>query len=583
VTDPRHEQERRLFLAARELSVVERERFLAERCADDLELREAIAELLELDDDSAPLVDVTPAEPGRRVRRAAEDLPSDVLWAGVGRLRAVCTLLPLVLVAMWLIPVAVQGNLRQEFGDVGQWAPPTLAITASLVMLWLVRVLPSPARVLDAGLVYQVLVSFALVGGQYWDGFMDVFTSEIDFDLVGFSVVAPWMLLYSVIVPSRPARALVALSASAVAPVTVYLLATRAGHAPVLGAGQLFYAFVFPHLATIGFAYFAVRVVYGLGRAVGEAREIGAYRLEELLGEGGMGQVWRASHRLLARPAAIKLIRSDVATNDPAAAESLVRRFEQEARATALLRSPNTVELYDFGRTDDGALYYVMELLDGIDLDALVRRHGPLAPGRVVWLAEQACSSLGEAHERGMVHRDIKPANLMVCRQGLECDMLKVLDFGLVRPLGSEAGTAHGYPLEGTPAFMAPEVAAGRREPGDARADLYGLGCGMFWSLTGRTPFEASTTRAMLEAHLHLTPPPPSDVAPGVPAGLDAVVLRCLEKSPDARFATALELRDALRALDDVPRWTAADAAQWWEEVGASVAPADRIDMERGG
>jgi serine/threonine-protein kinase len=566
VTDPRHDLERRLFLAARDLSAPQRERFLVEECGEDVELRDAIRELLELDDDGASLVGVGGSDPVRRIRRAVEDVPSDVLRAGVRRLQTVAALLPMVLVVMWLIPVAVQGELAREFTTLGQWGPPTVAIVASLAMLWLARSLDSPARVLDAGLVYQVVVSFGLVGGQYWDGFLDAWTADIDFDLVGFSVVAPWMLLYSVIVPSRPRRALVALSASAMAPVTVYLLTARAGQAPVLGAGQLFYAFVFPHLATIGFAYFAVRVVYGLGRAVGEAREIGAYRLEELLGEGGMGQVWRASHRLLARPAAIKLIRRDVVAHDPSAIDSLVRRFEQEAKATALLRSHHTVELYDFGRTDDGSLYYVMELLDGIDLDELVRRHGPLPPARVVWLAEQACSSLGEAHDRGLIHRDVKPANLMVCKQGIEYDVLKVLDFGLVLPVGPKPGSGPGHPLEGTPAFMAPEVVAGRRAGGDARSDLYGLGCTMFWALTGRTPFEAETTREMLQAHVERTPSPPSQLAPGVPAGLDAIVLRCIAKSPDDRFATAAELRDALRAVDHPPRWTGADAARWWAE-----------------
>ena len=205
-----------------------------------------------------------------------------------------------------------------------------------------------------------------------------------------------------------------------------------------------------------------------MGREVVRARELGSYRLEERLGQGGMGEVWRARHRMLARPAAIKLIRRDALASDPASAEVAATRFEREAQVIASLQSPHTVELYDFGRTEDGALYYVMELLDGVDLDAFVRRFGPLPAERVVYLLCQACSSLAELHRRGLVHRDIKPANIYLCRRGIEHDVVKVLDFGLVKQLApAELAKSRALTrtdaVAGTPDYMAPEMAMGNR------------------------------------------------------------------------------------------------------------------------
>ena len=225
---------------------------------------------------------------------------------------------------------------------------------------------------------------------------------------------------------------------------------------------------VLPYLVVLLVAYVGSRVVYGLGAEVSKAREMGSYRLVERLGKGGMGEVWRAQHRLLARPAAIKLIRPEVlGARDPATRELLLRRFEREAQATALMRSPHTMELYDFGVADDGTFYYVMELLDGFDLDDLVERFGPVPPERAVHLLRQVCASLGEAHEAGLIHRDVKPANLYACRYGREVDFIKVLDFGLVKHGAQAPGTArttsppaHMSP-GGTPAYMSPEQALG--------------------------------------------------------------------------------------------------------------------------
>jgi serine/threonine-protein kinase len=320
-------------------------------------------------------------------------------------------------------------------------------------------------------------------------------------------------------------------------------------------------------------------VIYRLGRDVTLAREMGSYRLVAKLGEGGMGEVWRAQHRMLARPAAIKLIHGASLGADARSAAALVARFEREAQATALLQSPHTVEVYDFGTTEDGAFYYVMELLEGIDLEQLVRRFGPLPPSRVIHLLQQVCRSLAEAHQRGLVHRDIKPANIYICRHALEEDFVKVLDFGLVRQRSgpetpddlqlSRTGVIHG-----TPAYLAPEAARGDRDI-DGRADLYAVGCVAYWLLTGRRVFEKNNYAAMILAHATQQPDPPSTyAAEPLPPGLEAIVLRCLAKEPGDRVQSAEELSVQLGGVALASPWTTAQAAAWWRSHMAADADA---------
>jgi serine/threonine-protein kinase len=321
------------------------------------------------------------------------------------------------------------------------------------------------------------------------------------------------------------------------------------------------------------------RVTYGLRRQVAEANELGQYVLEEKIGGGGMGEVWRARHRLLIRPAAIKLIRPQV-FGDP---ELLLRRFEREARATAALRSPHTVQLYDFGATEDGRLYYVMELLDGLDLDTLVEQYGPLPAERVVHLLRQVCSSLQDAHANGLVHRDIKPANVVVSRAGTTFDFAKVLDFGLVKldappnagedaaKLSTEGSTS------GTPAFMAPEVVLGAADT-DHRVDLYALGCVAYWLLTGRLIFEANSVVEMMFHHAHTPPPRPSARSGlAIPARLEDVVMDCLEKDPARRPASAEAVSTRLGASALEPAWTVERAEGWWAMHRPLPADARRV------
>jgi eukaryotic-like serine/threonine-protein kinase len=309
----------------------------------------------------------------------------------------------------------------------------------------------------------------------------------------------------------------------------------------------------------------------GAGRAsrMDRARELGNYELVEKLGEGGMGEVWRAEHRLLARPAAVKLVRPamlGLASEQTAA--GLLRRFQREAQATAVLNSPHTIDLFDFGVTADGALYYVMELLIGRDLESLVRQFGALPADRAIYLLRQVCHSLAEAHMRGLVHGDVKPANVYVCRMGLDYDFVKVLDFGLVKFSGRRfggTGTSLDRVTSGTPAFMAPEVVVGEADV-DPRADVYSIGCLAYWVLTGHFVFDAESSMKMLMAHINQAPVPPSQRTElPVPRELERVILECLAKDPDRRPQNARELWEMSLACPGGDTWSQAAARRWWE------------------
>jgi eukaryotic-like serine/threonine-protein kinase len=316
-------------------------------------------------------------------------------------------------------------------------------------------------------------------------------------------------------------------------------------------------------------AYVGARVVYNLGTEVTRARELGSYRLDHRLGAGGMGEVWKASHRLLARPAAIKLIRPSVAGNGFGTSDDLRRRFEREAQVIAQLRSPHTVTLFDFGVSEEGSFYYVMELLDGVDTDTLIRRFGPLSAERVVHILRQVCHSLSEAESCGLVHRDIKPANIFLCRYGEDHDFVKVLDFGIAKVAHeewSETQTAMTLAnmVQGTPAFIAPEQAVG--DDVDTRADIYSAGCVAYWLLTGQLVFTADTPMKLLLAHAQAIPEPPSARTDRrIPPDLDALVLACLAKDRDRRPASPRELLQRLETVALPQAWTEAHAREWWQ------------------
>jgi serine/threonine-protein kinase len=297
-----------------------------------------------------------------------------------------------------------------------------------------------------------------------------------------------------------------------------------------------------------------------------QTRRVGSYQLEEMLGRGGMGEVWRAGHQLLARRAAIKLIRADVLGGDARARHVALARFEREAQATASLSSPHTIALYDFGVSDTGSFYYVMELLVGRDLESLVRSFGQQPPERVLHLLEQVCESLGEAHGAGLVHRDLKPSNIYVCRVGLHYDFVKVLDFGLAKDRRTDAARDTISEIDhttGTPAYMAPEAILGGDV--DRRADIYSLGCVAYFLLTGTLVFEADTPMKVMVRHVQDQPEPPSQRTEiAVPRELDALVMACLEKDPSRRPQDALELLTRVRACRRGVMWGPDEARLWW-------------------
>ncbi|MBS0264774.1 MAG: serine/threonine protein kinase [Planctomycetes bacterium] len=310
-------------------------------------------------------------------------------------------------------------------------------------------------------------------------------------------------------------------------------------------------------------ATYATHVINAARREAFKARQFGQYRLLERLGAGGMGEVYKAEHVLLKRPCAIKLIKAageaDAAT---------IARFEKEVKTTAKLTHWNTIEIYDYGRTDDGTFYYVMELLPGLSLEDIVERFGPLPATRVIHLLCQICDALHEAHSIGLIHRDIKPANIFASERGGVCDVAKLLDFGLVKEVNDHPG---GGPrrgsFSGTPLFMAPEQALAYDDV-DGRADIYSLGAVAYFLLTGHTLFASRNVLEILAAHQDRAVTPPTQHNADIPADLEQVVLRCLEKSPAARFQSAAELKEHLGHCAGATDWNQARAAEWWQQHG---------------
>ncbi len=381
------------------------------------------------------------------------------------------------------------------------------------------------------------------------------------------------MATYAIFVPNTWARAAAVIVPLGAAPIALGVL-VRARHPEVelltrsvLTASKITDVVFLLSIAVI-VSILGVILIDRFRSVAIDARSANVYDLQERIGQGGMGEVWLAQHQTLARPAAIKIIRPDLLGGGAKDSTRMVtRRFEREARATAGLRSPNTVEIYDFGVTNQGVFYYVMEYLEGLNLETLVKRFGPLPPARAIYLLRQACASLAEAHTRGLVHRDIKPANIHACRLGGEHDFVKVLDFGLVKEQGTHGDTqltVDGL-TTGTPAYMPPELAMQAELIGPA-TDVYALGCVAYWLVTGKLVFDQPTPMAMVVDHVKTQPAAPSTRTELlIPASLDAAILKCLEKNPADRFAT---MRELSAALSDVPlegtRWGPSEAEDWW-------------------
>jgi serine/threonine-protein kinase len=455
-----------------------------------------------------------------------------------------------------------------------------LAIVVSGVLFAYLRFTTHPPRIqAHAGLAFMVLNAMGV-------GLLNTWARQLTADALNeLSWNTIVILCGSMLMPATPKQMLVAALVSATMdPLGIALAAMRGREVP--SAVNTFVLFL-PNYACALAAVVPVTILNRLGRRLRHAKELGSYHLVRLLGRGGMGEVWLGRHQLLARSAAVKLVRPEVlGAGSEAAASVMLRRFEREAQATASLSSPHSIRLFDFGVTEDRTFYYVMELLAGRDLETLVREFGPLPADRVVWVLRQVCHSLAEAHARGLVHRDITPANIYLCRMGLDYDFVKVLDFGLVkfdaqRELEHTLMGGH-HATAGTPAFMAPELIAEGEV--DARADVYSLGCVAYYLLTGQLVFEADTAMKMFLQHLQGVPVPPSQRTElPIPADVDALVMACLAKDPSRRPRNAEEVSFLLDTSRGANRWSNESARGWWQlhlpELAGPLATEEPVEI----
>jgi serine/threonine-protein kinase len=516
-------------------------------------------------------------------RTKKREIPPDLLREASQRL----ALVALIGGALWIVATLLWhltwGALHPGMPWPGIKPPEWLGYAVGIFSLglfgYIKRSKGSPEFFLNLGLAYMIFTCACIGLVMHWG----LPTSEaLGVQITWVGVV---ILLFAAVLPVNPRHMLIAalISASMNPAMMTITHVHGLGTTAAVKQGILMH---YPDYLIALVAWAVSKVVTRLGRQVSKAREMGSYQLGELIKRGGMGEIYKATHRMLARPAAIKLIRAEMlGTQDGETADLAIKRFHREAEAAANLRSPHTVELFDFGITEDQTLYFVMELLDGVDLETLVRESGPLPPRRVIHILKQTCESLAEAHERGLVHRDIKPANIHLGKAGVRYDYVKVLDFGLVKSVHTpqtddSLATAVGR-TPGTPAYMAPEMSLG--ETVDARSDIYALGCVGYYLLSGHLVFDATSAFQMVAKHLRNEPVPPS-LRGGVdiPPALERVILKCLAKKPEDRFASVMELS---RALDEVRLrpWTDEEAlASWRSRQSAPVAPSTPAPIDRG-
>jgi serine/threonine-protein kinase len=490
---------------------------------------------------------------GTSSSRSASESFTDLSSAAVPRLAALaglfaflCTVFTVIttLVHFDVIVMPFAQNTSLNYAAIG------LGIAASCTMVAITRSKLAPEKILAFGMWFQV------IGG------LCIGLAEQQSVRPGIPIVSIWILTFTLL-PVSPARAAVAAFATAATVPVVMMFYVGIGTRP-FPTNAFEWMPVFGAALSAKISSYITRVMHGLGRQVEQARRLGAYELIEELGHGGMGEVWRAEHHSLIRPAAVKLLRRELTARlSTAERDALNTRFQREVQATAMLSSPHTVAVFDFGHTQDGTLYYVMELLHGLDVESLVEKHGPVPAERVIYLLRQACDSLAEAHRRNLIHRDVKPANMYLCAIGLKVDFVKILDFGLVHDLKSDLRLTNEGSVSGTPAYLAPEGAAHNQF--DARGDIYALGCVAYYMLTGQLVFEAETSAAMIAAHIRdqATAPSKRSELP-IPPELDAVVLACLAKKPEDRPQTAEELQDRLNAIPLATPWNQARAVGWW-------------------
>src|SRR3954470_11742699 len=507
----------------------------------------------------------TPVRTTTTASRPGQSMPSELLGQTCRRVGIVS----IVFASLWVITLILNNIVAGWLGQMAfmqaLWPFPgnlvsSIGVASSLGMTWLARRLSGKPMLLDVGAGFLVLQCLLIAILSQWAP-------------VPISPRVSWVcipiLFYPAIVPNTPRRTLItSLLAASMEPVALGLSHLRGVQVP-LNTFYILWDFLPTYICAF-LVVIPVKIIHRLGQQVRRARELGSYRLEEPLGKGGMGEVYRATHQMLARPAAVKLIRSEIlGSSTPAAARVITERFRREAEAAASLRSPHTINLYDFGISQDGTFFLVMELLDGLDLETLIERYGPVPAERAVHLLRQACESLAEAHTGGLVHRDIKPSNIFTCRMGLAVDFVKVLDFGLVKAVGEadRQSTLLTAPdsTTGTPAYIAPEMVRGDRVA-DHRVDIYTVGCVGYWLLTGRLVFQAPNAIQMMYQHANAAPVAPSERSEiEIPAALDRVILSCLAKYPEDRPQSAGELSQLLAAAIGASHWSEERAHRWWD------------------
>ena len=489
-----------------------------------------------------------------------ETLAPQMVEAAVVRLCWLC------IICAFLITVSllVQSLLQPEMASLIHTPAAAVWISILLISLGMTVIrrfqVLSPLAILRLGLLFEVLVASGI---SFSETALPLSPSH---PVLGASKVALWIAVVGLMIPNRPlTKFAVALASASTWPAAYFLNLHLYGYDP-LPLNRLVVWIYIPYI--MAFVTYAVsKRIYVMESAVQKASELGSYNLVSLIGSGGMGEVWRARHRMLARDAAIKLIRSDLLMGKPGNQSEIARkRFAREAQAIASLQSPHTVYLYDFGVSREGFFYYVMELLDGISLEMLVQKFGPQPASRVVHILRQVCESLEEAHRQELIHRDVKPSNIFICNVGIQYDFSKVLDFGLVKdisPAENATLTMEGISA-GTPAYMAPEIAMGEGSI-DGRVDLYGLGCVAYFLLTGSPVFEEKTATAIALAHVQKTPVPPSQRSEmKIPPLLEQAILLSLAKNPGDRPQSAADF-SRLLASSGTPEWTQEQASDWWQ------------------
>jgi serine/threonine-protein kinase len=472
----------------------------------------------------------------------------------------ICGILAAVLVATAIAPSVPTGAWVPLAGAGRDEVPITLAAAGVMGVTWLVC--RSGRRSARALLLIDAIASFLACVCASLPVLLPGASPDHKYRML--LAISNGLIVRAAVIPGR-ARRTMAISGLASTPViwfTGLFHAARGGTALDVAAQTMVSAMWMAIAVFV--AAFTSRVIYGLHRQVRLARQLGQYTLLEKVGAGGMGEVYRARHAMLRRPTAVKLLPPGKS------GEEGLRRFEREVQLTAILTHPNTVHVYDYGRTPEGVFYYAMEYLEGVNLDDLVREDGPQDPARVAHILKQVCGALAEAHGIGLIHRDVKPANVILCQRGGQYDVAKILDFGLVRELHADGAPelTHAGAIAGTPRFLSPEAIRTPKDV-DGRSDLYSLGAVAFYLLTAHHLFEGDTFVEVCSHHLHSPPARPTErLGSAVPADLEDAVLDCLQKDPQRRPRTALELLGRLEACRELGRWGDEEARAWWTRRG---------------